>query len=105
MRKQGGLVTIAAGVLLVAATATAGDWVWYTFGVRHSLMAGLIHGALLLTVAGGALGAAAGRPLRGLPISTLAGVGGASVYYAVIACTDGRTYGRPYRPHGSPRDS
>jgi hypothetical protein len=93
MARHRGLVTIAAGVLLVAATATAGDWIWYTFGVRHSLMAGLFHGALLLTVAGGALGAGAGRPLRGLPIGTLAGVGGALVYYAIVACTDGRTYG------------
>ncbi len=93
MAKRGGLLTIVAGVLLVAAAATLGDWIWYTYGVRHSLAAGVIHGALLLTIAGGALGMAAGRPLRGLPIGLSAGIGGALTYYALVAWTDGRTYG------------
>lgn len=81
------------GILVVAAVATAGDWIWYTYGVRHNLTAGVIHGALLLTVVGGALGAAAGRMLRGLPIGTVAGIGGALAYYAIIATFGGRTYG------------
>jgi hypothetical protein len=51
-------VALLIGIFVVAAVATLGDWVWYTFGVRHGMTAGLIHGALLLTVAGGALGAA-----------------------------------------------
>ena len=82
-----------AGILLVAAAATAADWIWYTFGVRHSLTAGVLHGALLLTVVGGVLGAAARRPLRGLPIGMLAGVGGALAYYALVALTGGGAYG------------
>jgi hypothetical protein len=85
--------SILVGILIVAAVATAGDWIWYTYGVRHSLTAGVIHGALLLTVVGGALGAAAGRTLRGLPIGTVAGIGGALAYYAIIAIFGGRTYG------------
>ncbi len=84
--------TIVAGILVVAAAATAADWIWYTFGVRHSVTAGLIHGALLLTVVGGALGAAAGQMLRGLPIGTLAGVAGALAYYA-FASIGGGAYG------------
>jgi hypothetical protein len=84
---------IVVGILVVAAVATAMDWVWYTFGVGHTLAAGLIHGAVLLTVVGGVLGAAAGRTLRGLPVGTIAGLGGALAYYAFIAIFGGRTYG------------
>ncbi len=84
---------IVLGILLVAATATLGDWIWYTFGVRHSATAGLIHGAALLTVVGGVLGAVAGRTLKGLPIGTAAGVGGALAYYALVALVDDRPYG------------
>ena len=39
------------------------------------------------------LGAPAGRVVKGLPIGTLAGIGGALVYYAIIAVFGGRTYG------------
>jgi hypothetical protein len=91
--RRRGLATIVAGILLVAATATAGDWIWYTFGVRHGIAAGVIHGAVLLTVVGGALGAAAGRLLRGLPIGAIAGIGGALLYFALVASFGGGAYG------------
>lgn len=80
-------------MLVVAAVAAAGDFVWYTYGVQHTVVAGLVHGALLLTVVGGVLGAASGRLLKGLPIGMLAGVGGAASYYLLVAVTNGRTYG------------
>jgi hypothetical protein len=86
-------LAIIVGILAVAAVATFGDWILYTFDVRHGMAAGVIHGALLLTVAGGALGAAAGRTARGLPIGTLAGIGAALAYYLIVAVTGGRTYG------------
>lgn len=81
------------GVLIVAAVATAGDYLWYTLGVRHNITNGVIHGALLLTAVGGVLGAASGHLMKGLPIGTLAGVGGALAYYAIIAIFGGGTYG------------
>jgi rhodanese-related sulfurtransferase len=81
------------GILVVAACATLGDFIWYTYGVRHSFAAGLIHGALLLTSVGFVLGLASGRVLKGLPIGAIAGVGGALSYYALIAIMDRRTYG------------
>lgn len=84
---------IVPGILVVAATATFADWVWYTFEECHGIAAGLIHGAVLLTVLGGALGAASGRLARGLPIGTLAGTGGALAYYAFVAALDDRTHG------------
>ena len=86
-------VALLIGIFVVAAVATLGDWVWYTFDVRHGMAAGIIHGALLLTVVGGALGAAAGRTARGVPIGTLAGIGAALAYYVILALTGGETYG------------
>lgn len=82
-----------AGVFVVAASATVGDSIWYTYGVRHTLVAGLVHGALLLAAVGAVLGAASGRVLKGLPIGALAGLGGAASYYVLIAVVDPRTYG------------
>ena len=81
------------GIAAVAAAATLGDFIWYTVGVRHTMTAGVIHGALLLSAVGVVLGLAAGRPLKGLPIGTLAGIGGALTYYLLILILDGRTYG------------
>jgi hypothetical protein len=86
-------MTTVVGILVVAAVAAVGDAIWYTYGVPHTFLAGLVHGALLLTVVGAVLGMASGRPVRGLPIGALAGIGGATSYYALVAVTDGRTYG------------
>jgi phage shock protein E len=81
------------GVLVVAAVATLGDSIWYGFGVRHTMVAGLVHGALLLATVGAVLGAACGRVLKGLPIGALAGIGGAASYYGLVVVMDRRTYG------------
>jgi rhodanese-related sulfurtransferase len=81
------------GIAMVAAVATAGDYVWYTFGVRHTIVAGLLHGVVLLTVVGAVLGSASGHSIKGLPIGALAGLGGAVSYYLLVAVMDGRTYG------------
>jgi hypothetical protein len=84
---------IAAGILGVALVATLGDYTWYTLNVRHSITTGIIHGAVLLTAVGAVLGLDAGRLPRGLPIGTLSGVGGALIYYLLVAVMDRRTYG------------
>jgi hypothetical protein len=72
------------GIIVVAAVSTAGDYVWYEIGVRHRMVSGIIHGAVLLTAVGGTLGAAHGRTVAGLPMGTVAGVAGALVYYALV---------------------
>jgi hypothetical protein len=86
-------MTIVLGILGVALVATLADYTWYTLHVRHSLTTGLIHGAVLLTAVGAVLGLDAGRPVKGLPIGTLSGVGGALIYYVLVALVDRRTYG------------
>ena len=82
-----------AGILAVAAAATFGDYIWYTYGVRHTTVAGFVHGALLLSSVGAVLGAASGQVLKGLPIGALAGVAGAASYYLLVVIMDRRTYG------------
>jgi hypothetical protein len=81
------------GIAAIAAAATLGDFIWYTAGVRHTMTAGLLHGALLLAVFGAVLGSASGRVVKGLPIGAVAGIGGALSYYALILVMDSRTYG------------
>ena len=81
------------GIAVVAAAATLGDFIWYTVGVRHTMAAGIIHGALLLSAVGIVLGQAVGHPLKGLPLGMLAGIGGALTYYLLILILDRRTYG------------
>ena len=82
-----------AGIAIVAAAATLGDFIWYTAGVRHTMTAGIVHGALLLTAVGAVLGAANRSLVRGLPIGALAGIGGALSYYVLVAVMDSATYG------------
>jgi hypothetical protein len=84
---------IVVGILGVALVATVADYTWYTLHVRHSMVTGIIHGAVLLTAVGAVLGLHAGRVVKGLPIGALAGIGGALTYYLLVALVDRRTYG------------
>ena len=84
---------IIVGILGVALVATLADYTWYTLHVRHSMLTGIIHGAVLLTAVGAVLGLHAGRVVKGLPIGALAGIGGALTYYLLVALVDRRTYG------------
>ncbi len=87
------MVSTAIGVALIAAVASLGDAIWYGFGVQHTVTAGVLHGALLLTVVGAVIGASSGHIVKGLPIGMLSGVAGAVFYYAAVPLTDGRVYG------------
>jgi len=78
-------MTILIGLLIVAAVSTVGDYVWYEIGVEHRVVAGVIHGAILLAAVGGVIGAAAGRIVAGIPMGAAAGVGGALIYYGIVS--------------------
>jgi hypothetical protein len=79
------MIMILAGVALVAAVSTAGDYVWFEYGVEHRVLVGILHGAVLLASVGGVIGAAAGRTAAGIPAGAAAGIGGALVYYAIAS--------------------
>jgi hypothetical protein len=79
------MIKLLLGILGVAAVATAGDYAWFELGFgNHRMTAGVIHGAVLLTAVGAVFGLSSGRLLMGLPIGTIAGIGGALTYYAVV---------------------
>jgi len=84
---------IGLGILGVALVATLADYTWYTLHVPHTITTGIIDGAVMLTAVGAVLGWDAGRLLRGLPIGTLSGIGGALIYYLLVAVVDRRPYG------------
>ena len=73
-----------AGILVVAAVSTLGDFLWYALGVEHRIVSGVLHGIVLLTTVGGVLGAVAGRFAAGLPLGMAAGLVGALSYYALV---------------------
>jgi len=72
------------GILVVAGVATIGDFIWYHFGVRQTILSGVLHGAALLMSVGAALGWSARRVLAGLQMGIVAGVIGALSYYALL---------------------
>lgn len=78
------LAVMLIGILAVAAVSTAGDYVWFEIGVRHEMIFGVVHGAVLLAAVGAAVGATSGRLLAGIPAGAVSGVGGALVYYALV---------------------
>jgi hypothetical protein len=77
------------GIVVVAAVSAIGDYVWFEYGVQHRAAVGILHGALMLTAVGGALGSAAGRLGAGLPLGAACGAAGAVVYYALVPLTGG----------------
>ena len=62
---------------------TAGDFVWAYFGVRHSVGAGVAHGALMCLCIGAVIGARAGRLVPGLVAGPLIGILSAASFYAM----------------------
>ena len=72
-----------ARVVFVAFVATLGDYIWFEFGVRHTVLHGILHGAALLLAVGLVLGQQTGQWIRGALGGVLAGVAGALAFYAV----------------------
>jgi hypothetical protein len=70
--------------VFVALIATLGDFIWFEYGVRHTTMHGVLHGAALLLAVGVVLGHHAQALVRGAMGGVVAGVGGALAFYAVV---------------------
>ncbi len=77
------MVKLTLGILIVAVVSTAGDYIWYQYGVQHRMLVGVLHGALMLMAVGGALGWPPKRVVTGLQVGVGAGVLGALLYYAM----------------------
>jgi hypothetical protein len=77
------VITFLARAVFVALVATLGDYIWFEFGVRHTALNGVIHGAVLLLAVGLVIGQQRGELIRGAVGGVLAGVAGALAFYAV----------------------
>jgi hypothetical protein len=81
------VITVLARAVFVALVATLGDYIWFEFGVRHTALNGVIHGAVLLLAVGLVIGQQKGEMIRGAIGGVLAGVAGAMAFYAVSSVT------------------
>jgi len=71
------------GALLMAAVTTAGDYAWFAFGIRHTPVAGVIHGVILLATLGAFLGVQSRKMAIGAAGGLVAGALGALSFYAM----------------------
>lgn len=78
------VITLLSRVVFVALVATVGDFIWFEYGVRHTAVHGVLHGAGLLLAVGLVLGHQTGRWIRGALGGVVAGVAGALAFYAVV---------------------
>jgi hypothetical protein len=72
-----------ARAVFVAFVATVGDYIWFEYGVHHTALNGVIHGAALLLAVGLVLGQQSGQLIKGAIGGVIAGVAGAGAFYAV----------------------
>jgi hypothetical protein len=70
-----------AASLLLAAVMTAGDWAWAFLNIRHTVTAGVLHGALMCLVLGAAIGVREGRPAAGALAGPAIGILAAALFY------------------------
>ncbi len=78
------MVVFLARTVFVALIATLGDFYWFEYGVQHTTLHGVLHGAALLCAVGLVLGQHTGAWIRGALGGIGAGVGGALAFYAVV---------------------
>jgi hypothetical protein len=70
-----------ASALTLAAVMTAGDWLWAALHIRHSMIAGVTHGAVMCLCVGLAIGMRAGRPMPAAIAGPLIGALAAATFY------------------------
>jgi hypothetical protein len=74
------IAAIAASVFL-GAVATAGDFVWAYWNIRHNPVYGVIHGAVFCLAIGAAIGVRSGKTVPAVIAGPLVGVLAAGVFY------------------------
>ena len=69
--------------ICLGAVMTIGDWLWAALQIRHRVVYGLVHGALMCLCVGIAVGARAGRPAPAALAGPIIGVIAAASFYAL----------------------
>jgi hypothetical protein len=77
------LVHAALAALALGALSTGGDFIWEALRLRHRVVTGIGHGAVICLAIGLTIGLRAGRPLPGLVIGPLVGVLAATTFYVL----------------------
>ncbi len=72
-----------ASAVALAAVMTFGDWLWAALHIRHTMTAGMLHGAVVCLCLGAVVGLHARRPLAGIVAGPFVGVLAATVFYAL----------------------
>ena len=80
-----GAVRAIGAALLLGAVMTAGDFVWAYFGIRHSVHAGVAHGALMCLCIGALIGARSRRAPLGALVGLFIGALAALTFYAMAS--------------------
>ena len=73
----------AAASVVLGAVMTAGDWAWAALSIRHRVVYGLIHGAVMCLCLGIAVGVRAGRPGPAAAAGPAIGIVAAAAFYAL----------------------
>jgi hypothetical protein len=77
----GGLTGAALAALVLGAASTAGDMLWAGLSLRHRMVYGLLHGALICLAIGAFVGWPARRVASGVAAGPLIGLLAAGVFY------------------------
>ena len=76
------LFAVVASILL-GGVMTLGDWAWAALEIRHRVVNGLIHGALMCLCLGLAVGVRAGKPAPAALAGPVIGIIAAAAFYAL----------------------
>ncbi len=77
------LVHAALAALILGILSTVGDFVWEHWSLRHRVVSGLVHGAVICLWIGAVIGLRAGKPLAGIAVGLPVGVLAAGVFYVL----------------------
>ena len=77
------MVHAIAASLALAAVMTFGDFAWAAFHIRHSVLKGLAHGAIVCLCLGLAIGIHARKPAPAAIAGPIIGLIGAATFYAL----------------------
>jgi hypothetical protein len=76
------ILALVAAIVLGAAS-TAGDMLWAGLSLRHRVVYGLVHGAVICLAIGAFVGARAGRPVAGIAAGPAIGLLAAATFYVL----------------------
>jgi hypothetical protein len=75
------IVPAIVAAIALGAVMTAGDWTWAVLDLRHTILYGVVHGAVMCLCLGAAIGIRERRVAAGIAAGPLIGVAAAAAFY------------------------